>query len=67
MDFFDDLSSEEQDYAKKLIKGDSPSGYNFYRIKEDASGAFEGEDDLLIVEPKDVKVQDTPKIDPNAY
>ena len=67
VDYFEDLSSEEQDYAQKLIKGDLPSGYNFYRVKEDASGAFEGQDDLLIVEPKDVKVQDVPIVDQNAY
>lgn len=67
VDYFDDLSSEEQDFAQKLIKGDSPLGYNFYRVKEDASGAFEGQDDLLIVEPKDVKTQDVPKIDSDAY
>lgn len=67
VDYFKDLSAEEQDYAKILIQRDSPSGYNFYRIKEDASGVGSGEDDLLIVEPKDVKVQDVPNIDPNAY
>ena len=65
--YFEDLSAEEQDYAQKLIGNDLPSGYNFYRVKEDASGAFEGQDDLLIVEPKDVKVQDVPIVDQNAY
>lgn len=64
---YGELTTEQKSAVDKLIPGDSRSGYNYYVITEDASGFGTGDDDFVIIEPKNTVVIGTEEIDTDAH
>lgn len=64
---YGELTTKQKSAVDKLIPGDSRSGYNYYVITEDASGVGTGDDDFVIIEPKNTVVIGTEEIDTDAH
>lgn len=64
---YGELTSEQKEVVDRAIGADSREGYEYYVITEDASGLGTGDDDLVIIRPKNTVINGSENIDTDAY
>ena len=64
---YGELTPEQKKVVDRAIGTDDRGGYEYYIVTEDAKGTGTGDDDLVIIRPKDTKTISSEEVDENAY
>lgn len=63
---YGELTPEQKKVVDRVIGTDSREGYEYYLITEDANGVGTGDDDLVIIRPKETVINGSEDIDTDA-